>query len=104
VILASSLGLFGVIVGVMVLCLHLVNLRSFGTPYLEPVVPPRPAEWKDVFVRVPMWAHQHRPRLGRRRGGTRRQASRGDHSAGRSRAVRTSEAETSARRTPSRWR
>ncbi|QHW30533.1 spore germination protein [Paenibacillus rhizovicinus] len=46
------LGLYGVAIGVMVIMIHLVTLKSFGTPYLTPVAPIRKNFWKDAIIRM----------------------------------------------------
>jgi spore germination protein KA len=62
-LLAGMFGLVGVFWGFMVLLLHLTSLRSFGVPYFYPIAPSVPGEWKDVFVRAPMWEMDRRPLL-----------------------------------------
>ncbi|WP_216598077.1 spore germination protein [Propionispora sp. 2/2-37] len=60
-ILAGTLGLYGVFAGFLAILIHMASLRSFGVPYLSPVAP---LEWralKDVFIRVPWWAMITRP-------------------------------------------
>ncbi|MBN2984655.1 MULTISPECIES: spore germination protein [Cohnella] len=61
--MAASFGLFGVMVAIFLLYLHLVSLRSFGTPYLSPIAPMQFQGLKDVFVRVPWWKMRRRPVL-----------------------------------------
>lgn len=63
-ILAGSLGLFGIAIGIMLIILHLVTLHSFGQPYLAPVSPLRLHELKDTFIRLPRWSMLRRPRMG----------------------------------------
>lgn len=62
-LLAGSFGLVGIFLGLMFLLLHLASLRSFGVPYLYPIAPSVPGEWKDVFYRAPWWAMDRRPLL-----------------------------------------
>lgn len=62
-ILASSFGLFGIILGLIVMVLHLTSLRSFGIPYLAPIAPFSSADQKDTMVRLPHWSMFSRPRL-----------------------------------------
>ncbi|MCU6710772.1 spore germination protein [Paenibacillus sp. J5C_2022] len=61
--LAVSFGLFGIIVGVFAILLHLCSLRTFGVPYLSPFAPLIPEDHKDTFFRLPQWAMTTRPRL-----------------------------------------
>lgn len=54
IILASALGLYGVIIGTVFLLIHLVRLESFGVPYLSPFAPFRKAGQKDTMFRLPL--------------------------------------------------
>ncbi|MFC5652676.1 spore germination protein [Paenibacillus solisilvae] len=56
IILASILGLFGVIIGTVFLLIHLARLESFGVPYLSPFSPFRKAGQKDALLRFPILA------------------------------------------------
>lgn len=62
-ILASSFGLFGVIMGLMALLIHFCCLRSFGVPFLEPLAPIILSDLKDALIRFPWWAMTTRPKL-----------------------------------------
>ncbi len=62
-ILAGTLGLFGIAMGLLLLVLHLVTLRSFGLPYLSPLSPLRPEELRDAVLRAPWWRMLRRPRM-----------------------------------------
>ncbi|MFY2307134.1 spore germination protein [Lysinibacillus fusiformis] len=61
--LGATFGLIGVLFGVILLCIHLCTLRSFGIPYTSPVAPFILADQKDVFFRFPLWSMISRPRL-----------------------------------------
>lgn len=52
-IIGGTTGLIGVFITAFIVFGHLVNLKSFGTPYMQPLAPLVFKEWKDVFVRVP---------------------------------------------------
>lgn len=52
-ILGGTLGLFGLIIGVYVIYCHLVNLNSFGIPYMKPFAPFVWKDWKDTIFRLP---------------------------------------------------
>ncbi|MCR8634395.1 spore germination protein [Paenibacillus radicis (ex Xue et al. 2023)] len=62
-ILAASFGLYGVIISILLIYVHLVSLRSFGTPYLSPTAPIVFSDWKDVLIRAPWWMMKKRPLL-----------------------------------------
>lgn len=53
ILLAGSLGIFGLMMGYMVLAIHLTSLQAFGVPYMSPVTPFKIRDMKDVFVRAP---------------------------------------------------
>lgn len=63
VILAGMFGLYGVMVGLILIANHLLSLRSFGVPYLAPVVPGNFDGMKDTVVRLPLWSMKRRPWL-----------------------------------------
>ncbi|QBP42862.1 spore germination protein [Paenisporosarcina antarctica] len=61
--LAASFGLFGIIVGLLAIILHLCSLRSFGIPYMSPLAPFNASDQKDTYIRLPLWKMITRPRL-----------------------------------------
>lgn len=63
IILAGTLGLYGIEIGILAILIHLSSLRSLGIPYLSPVAPLSVGGLKDVLIRVPHWAMNLRPRL-----------------------------------------
>ena len=62
-VLAATLGLFGIMSGLMAMLIHLSSLRSFGVPYIAPISPLVISDWKDFILRAPHWAMFTRPRL-----------------------------------------
>ncbi|WP_078411032.1 spore germination protein [Priestia abyssalis] len=62
-LLAASLGLLGIMMGMIAIAIHLCSLRSFGIPYLTPLAPIKGRELKDVLWRSPWWMMDTRPRL-----------------------------------------
>lgn len=61
--LAAALGLFGIMVGLLIMLIHLCSLRSFGVPYISPLAPVTLRDLKDMFIRAPWWKMTTRPRL-----------------------------------------
>lgn len=59
--LASILGIFGIMIGILFLMIHLFSLKSFGKPYMAPLSPFRAGDLKDTVVRAPWWALTRRP-------------------------------------------
>lgn len=62
-ILAGSLGIFGIMIGAVGFLTRLASMRSFGVPYLSPIAPLSTQDMKDVFIRAPWWAMHTRPRV-----------------------------------------
>jgi spore germination protein KA len=58
---ASFFGLYGVLVFLVLMVIHLTSLRSFGVAYLTPVAPLIMEDQSDVFIRFPYWANKKRP-------------------------------------------
>lgn len=60
-LLAGTLGLYGIFMGLLFLLIHMMKIRSFGVPYLSPMAPANIGDFKDIFVRV-SWRHmKNRP-------------------------------------------
>lgn len=71
--LAASFGVVGIFVGLIALCLHLCNLRSFGVPYMSPLAPMNLADQKDAIFRLPIWMLHTRPHFLRQKNSVREQ-------------------------------
>ena len=64
-LLSGTLGVFGFLAGTSFLALHLASLRSFGAPYMGPLLPARGRElFSDTLFRAPTWAMLKRPKTG----------------------------------------
>lgn len=61
IILAGIFGLYGVVIGVIVILNHMLSLKSFGVPYLSPFAPGNVQGLKDVLIRSPLWWMPKRP-------------------------------------------
>ena len=61
-ILAGLMGGFGIAIGMFALLIHMVNLKSFGIPYLMPLAPFDKSGLKDTLVRAPLWSMLKRPK------------------------------------------
>ncbi len=62
-IFATLLGLYGVMLGLMLLLGHLATLKSFGMGYLEPFAPLTVSDLKDTILRLPLAAMHSRPAI-----------------------------------------
>lgn len=58
---AAMLGFYGILLGVLFILVHLVQLRSFGVPYMAPVAPTKINNFKDLIIRAPWWKMELRP-------------------------------------------
>jgi spore germination protein KA len=61
--LATMLGFYGMMLGLMFMAIHLCSLRSFGIPYMMPLAPFNLNNQQDVFVRFPLWDIKNRPQF-----------------------------------------
>ncbi|MEW9673774.1 spore germination protein [Ammoniphilus sp. 3BR4] len=62
-VLAGFMGLYGILLGLLALLIHVTSLRSFGIPYLTSLAPFKIQDIKDVLWRAPWWAMEERPSL-----------------------------------------
>jgi spore germination protein KA len=60
-LLASVLGLPGILAGLSIISIHLNSLRSFGVNYMEPFVSANDNEFKDMVIRTPWWKMSRLP-------------------------------------------
>lgn len=61
IILAGVFGLYGVMIGMILIFNHMLSLRSFGVPYMSPIVPGDFQGMKDTVMRAPLWWMPKRP-------------------------------------------
>lgn len=69
ILLASFLGVYGVVLGVLTVLIHLASLESFGIPYLMPFVAVKADEsmdYQDGIIRRPLFELKKRPIFARR--------------------------------------
>jgi spore germination protein KA len=59
--LAASFGLYGVVLGLVTMVLHLCSLQSFGIPYMSPMAPFTANGQKDTLIRAPRYGLFRRP-------------------------------------------
>lgn len=62
-VLASTFGFFGIMMGIIFLVAHMTSLKSFGVPYLYPFSPFDPWRQKDTIWRSPFKSSRTRPDL-----------------------------------------
>ncbi|MCM0758780.1 MULTISPECIES: spore germination protein [Sporomusa] len=60
--LAATLGLYGVMLGVIIITVHLCSLKNFGESYLGSMLDVDTiADWKDTLIRAPQRFMKNRP-------------------------------------------
>lgn len=55
IILAGTLGIYGFMIGVALMVIHISGLTNLGTSYLSPLAPMNIADWWDSFIRGPFY-------------------------------------------------
>jgi len=62
-VFTATLGLYGMMLGLIIIGTHLVNLQSFGVPYTDPfsILGKVTFELKDTIVRMPLHLMKQRP-------------------------------------------
>lgn len=58
---AAFLGLYGLVIGILAIIVHLATLKSFGVPYLSFFGSYNIKNFKDFFVRAPLMTMKQRP-------------------------------------------
>lgn len=61
-LMASVLGLPGILAGLSIIIIHLNSLRSFGVSYMEPFISADKNEFKDIVIRSPWWKMNRLPK------------------------------------------
>jgi spore germination protein len=62
-IMAGIYGLYGVILAFIFLGVHMVQIKSFGVPYMSPLAPIRLRDQQDTLVRLPFKYLKKRPMM-----------------------------------------
>ncbi|HEX3048130.1 MAG TPA: spore germination protein [Bacillota bacterium] len=62
-IMSSLFGLFGILWSYVFVIIHLVSLRSFGVPYMAPLMPMSVKDLKDSLIRLPWPMLKTRPQI-----------------------------------------
>jgi spore germination protein KA len=59
--LSASLGGYGILLGILGMMIQLASLESFGVPYFAGIAPMHFKDWKDIWIRAPLWTMTKRP-------------------------------------------
>ncbi|MGP0586144.1 spore germination protein [Paenibacillus timonensis] len=60
---ASMFGLYGIIMTIIMICIHMSRLQSFGVPYFTPMAPFFSRDWRDMLIRAPLTMLSKRPKF-----------------------------------------
>ncbi len=74
ILLGAVWGLYGIMLGILVIQIHLASLESFGIPYMMPLVAGSiddEVEFQDFIMRKPIFTMKDRPLYARRHNRTR---------------------------------
>ncbi|PEF43257.1 spore germination protein [Bacillus wiedmannii] len=61
VLAATAFGLYGIILALIALAVHITNLKSVGVPYTTPIAPAFYKDWKEEIIRMPKSMLKDRP-------------------------------------------
>ena len=64
ILLGTFLGIYGLVLGIITVFIHLASLESFGIPYLMPYVAVKAEDSQDLqdsILRKPLFAMKNRP-------------------------------------------
>ena len=62
-VLSSFMGLYGYFIGIMLIFLHLMSIRSFGVPYMMSITRFKDHDGQDSWIRAPWWSMTLRPKI-----------------------------------------
>ncbi|GAA4861437.1 spore germination protein [Paenibacillus vulneris] len=62
-IAAALFGLYGIMLFLILIIIHLCSLKSFGVPYLSPLAPSKVSDMKDTVIRAPLYWMKKRPKI-----------------------------------------
>ena len=74
-IIAATMGLYGIALALVVLGIHMCSLRSFGVPYMAPIAPADVRTWASEVIVLPFTQRKLRPTYIQRKDTTRLQQS-----------------------------
>ncbi|WP_195575636.1 spore germination protein [Paenibacillus sp. 1001270B_150601_E10] len=60
---AATLGLYGILMTLIIVCAHLCSLRSFGVPFMSPFTSTIRSDHEDTLFFLPRWLTYMKPKL-----------------------------------------
>ncbi|OAT83845.1 spore gernimation protein GerK [Bacillus sp. MKU004] len=61
-LMAALFGIYGIVIGLILIFIHISKLKSLGEYYFYPVAPLDVGRLKDTLIRVPIWMVKTRPK------------------------------------------
>lgn len=61
IVAAAIMGLYGIMLCLIIVLVHIIRLKSFGIPYLSPLVNFNKGDFKDMLIRAPLRSFKDRP-------------------------------------------
>lgn len=61
IISSAIIGLYGIMLTLIAVLIHIIKLKSFGVPYLGPLVTFNKQDFKDMLIRAPLKHFKDRP-------------------------------------------
>jgi spore germination protein KA len=61
-LMAALFGIYGIVIGLMLIFIHISKLKSLGQYYFYPIAPLDAGRLKDTLIRVPIWMVKSRPK------------------------------------------
>ncbi|MCC5910015.1 MAG: spore germination protein [Clostridiaceae bacterium] len=61
IIIAATWGLYGIVIGWLIILIHMASMESFGVRYLEDFSPYRLEELRDTIFKAPKWLLKGNP-------------------------------------------
>lgn len=55
ILLSGMLGIYGLIIGIGLIAIHLAGITNMGSSYLSPLAPMHTTDWWDTFFRAPFF-------------------------------------------------
>lgn len=62
IVMSAMLGFYGIILGSLIFITYLLKINTFGIPYVSPIVNMKKSDFKDLFIKYPLYLFKYRPK------------------------------------------
>jgi spore germination protein KA len=62
-LITCVMGIYGYLFGMMLIIIHMMNIRSFGVPYMLGLASMKNHNGQDIWIRSPWWSMTLRPKI-----------------------------------------